>query len=234
MDANELSDQQLLAYLDDEADAAITRRIESNPRYRQRLQALARRQKRLEDLLQRLPRPSSLELSQYHLGLLPPARAREIKQYLQKHPHAARQLEILDDFLADLEPDAPQPGLIERGKILIARLIENSDAWPQTAVSGIRGSQEGIYQADDIQIILQTDTDPHDAARKVLTGLVLGAEPQGISARLWQAATAQEIATADLDDFGNFTLPNLESGRYELILSSDEPALEIHIQEIEV
>ena len=239
MTHNTITDAELLTYLAGEADPELSQRIESNPRHQTRAQALKQLETNLNRALHLLPRPDSLTLGEYQLGLLPEAEARAVEVYLQQHPHAAQQQTLLEEYLADLEPDEPDPqsatsaGPIDRVKVLIATLLSGGGPGMQP-VAGIRGSQEGVYQAGDIQIILEMGDDTDHPARKTVTGLVQGIELEGVTIQLLNQTDPDLLEATQLDEFGNFIIADLAPGSYHLILSSPDSTTEVHIQELQV
>jgi len=170
-------------------------------------------------------RPSSLEIGEYELGLLSPARAREVAAYLRRHPHAAAQRDIMRQFLSDLDPQPEQqPSTLEKLTILVAQLMRGT---PQMA--GVRGEQEDVYQASDVQIALGTDVDLDNPTQRVLIGV--GVNISG-TAELWTADQPQLLQTADLDEYGNFMLTAIPINVYELVIRGAETA--VHIPDLHI
>lgn len=233
---DDLSDDQLLAYLDGDAEPDMVRRIEANPAYQPRLQALRAAQDELIHMLRPLKRPSSLTLGEYHLGLLPQAEARQVEAYLAQHPHAAHQLARLQDYLSEVDPfsEPVSPGPIERVKVLIAELIQAGGPGPQAALGGVRGDLAGIYQAANIRIVLETDVDLTDPSRKSLVGLVQGIEPDGLTAHLLSPSEAKPAGESPIDEFGNFMMSGLAAGTYHLVIQDAASSVEVHIQELQI
>lgn len=190
---------------------------------------------RREDDLARQPRPSSFELGEYALGLLPAAAAARIKAYLALHPHAAAEVALLQTYLAQGEPAIqPAPGPLARLQTLVMTL--RHAAGPEGVWAGARGAADAaVYQAGDWQVILDSDDDTQHPGRFVLTGLLLGPEtPTQATATLLSAHTPNGSAAAPLDEFGNFVLPNLLPGEYDLALLAPQQAVELHIAGIAV
>src|SRR6185503_18641157 len=100
----ELEDYQLLAYLDGEANQGITSHLERCEYCHERANALARFQDRLKSRLYRVSCPSSLELGEYHLRLLPAPQMLLVAQHVRECPHCERELAQLQDFLSELMP----------------------------------------------------------------------------------------------------------------------------------
>jgi hypothetical protein len=239
----ELDDGELLTYVDGEADRRVVAHLEQCPHCREKARRLARFQGRLTRQLYRITCPSPLELGEYHLGMLSTAQAETVAEHLVGCPHCAREVAQLEGYLAELESSL-KPNLLkqvkQRVRVLIAHLIsgDSEGDWMRQpafapAYAGIRGEGEEplIYQADDIQVVVQAQEDAEQPDRKTILGLVIGlVEGQELKAHLWRSG--QRIATVPVDESGNFVIPGLTPGGYELILSG--PEVEIHIQELQV
>lgn len=238
----ELSDRELLTYIDGEADQQVVAHLERCSHCQERARRLTRLQDRLTAQLYRVVCPSPLELGEYHLGLLPRDQAAAVAWHLAECPHCAREVAQLEDYLTELAPTL-EPGLLEqvkeRVKVLVAHLVNGGLAAGlltqptlAPAYAGIRGGEGEpfLYQADDVQIAAEVQDDAERSDRKVLLGLVIGMEPSGVKAHLWQAD--QRVAVVPVDELGNFVIPGLAPGSYELILSG--PEVEIHIQDLEI
>ncbi|MEJ2560088.1 MAG: hypothetical protein P8186_28500, partial [Anaerolineae bacterium] len=209
----------------------------------QRARRLARQQDRLTARLYRFNCPSSMELGEYHLGLLPDDQATAVARHLAECPHCAREVVQLKDYLAELAPDlefSPAEQLKGRVRLLVARLVTGGleGALPgqpslAPAYAALRG-EEGeplIYEADGIQVVVEVHQDPHQLDDWTILGLVIGVDnPNALEVHLWRAD--QRVATVPVEDTGNFSFSNLTAGRYELILGG--PEVEIHIQDLEV
>ena len=86
------------------------------------------------------------------------------------------------------------------------------------AYAGIRGEAAGpaIYEAGESQVMLTAQPSGAAAGRYELLGLLVGPEPAGLTANLWQGEDL--IATVPVDEGGNFVFSNLAPGGYELII----------------
>jgi len=103
----------------------------------------------------------------------------------------------------------------------------------QPALGGVRGDEGEplIYEADGVQVVVEIHQDPDQPDHRSILGLIIGVDdPDQLEVHLWQSD--QPVATVQVEDIGNFVIPSLAPGRYELIVSGLE--LEIHIQELEV
>lgn len=233
----ELDDKQLLAYLDDrESNQDIARHLEKCAYCREKVAALDRLQKRMTRQLYRINCPAPIELGEYHLRMLPASQMLLIRRHLQECPHCAREVSQLEQYLSEL---APQPGLLKSVNALIARLVSggNDDQYspgiPQsTAFAGVRGNSEEpfVYQAGDVQIVIEVQDDFEQIGLKMLLGLVTELKSDGFMIQASQ--DGQVVASSPIDENGNFLMPHLVPGLYQLTLLG--PELEIHIQSFSV
>lgn len=238
----ELSDRELLAYIDGEAGHQVAAHLEQCPHCREKAYRLARLQHRLTTQLYRLTCPSSMELGEYDLGVLPRDQAAAVAHHLAECPHCTREVAQLKDYLTEMAPTlelGPLERVREQVKVLVARLVSGgpgNSLLKQPALApaylGVRGEEEGalVYQADDIQVVIEIHEDVDQPDRQALLGLVTEIEPRELKVHLWQAS--QCVATVSVDELGNFVIPGLAPGSYELILSG--PEVEIHIQALEI
>jgi hypothetical protein len=238
----ELDDRELLAYLDGEAGHQVVAHLEQCPHCRERAEQLAQLQGRMTAELYRIMCPSTMELGEYHLGLLPGDQSATVTRHLTECPHCSGEVAQLKGYLGELAPEL-EFSLMERvreqARVLIAHLVGESAGTrpsglplPAPAFVGTRGQEEGpyLYEAEDVQIAIEIQEDAERPDRKALLGLVIGADPGGMTAQLWQAE--QMRATVTVDSLGNFAIAQLEPGEYQLILSS--PQMEIHIQPVRI
>jgi hypothetical protein len=150
-------------------------------------------------------------------------------------------LRQLQGYLTDLAPALeidPFAVIADRVRVLVAQLAEHvgglaSFGGSAPALAGIRGEQarQYIYEAEDVQVIIEVQQDPSQADHKEILGLILGLDSsQPVEAQLWQAD--QRLATVVVDPVSNFLFSGLLPGVYELILSSS--LIEIHIENIQL
>lgn len=241
----ELSEAQLMAFLDGEADEEVAAHMQRCASCRRRAERLARVERTLRRRLFRAACPTSLELGEYHLDALSPLRAEAIARHLTECPYCAREVADLKGYLAGLAPEL-MPGPVERladraltrARVLVARLTSGATSGPfpggTAAVHvGLRGADEGplVYETDDAQIVIQVEQDLPQPDRWSLLGLVTGLEAAGdLAAHLWRGTG--RVVTARVDELGNFTFSDLPAGEYDLILQGAE--VEIHIQGLAV
>jgi hypothetical protein len=168
-----------------------------------------------------------------------------ITHHLDKCLHCRREIAQLESYLAELAPP-PEPSPLEQAvehvRVLVAQLISGGlpgpiatgPAYAGLAYGGTRGDESGVprvYKADDAQVIIEVEADIERPGHRTVLGLVIGLDNvRGFEAHLWQAG--QRVTTTPVDELGNFVIPGLPPGEYELILAS--PELEIHIQNVRV
>lgn len=181
----------------------------------------------------RITCPDSASLGNYYLGLLPEEDRASISVHLASCPHCTLEMNQLEAFLAETAVSL-QPSTVERIKIWIAKRIQTGGqsgsrlGTPAFAMRGESNNGPLMYEAGDAQLSLEIQDDPEHPGRKSILGLVLGIEPENVEARLIQEDTV--VTAVLLNAIGNFTLPNLASGSYELVVSG--PTVEIHVQEL--
>jgi hypothetical protein len=230
----ELSDGQLLAYLDGEVGSNVAAHLTLCPSCRGRAGQLARLLGRMTLSLYRFDCPEPAELGEYHLGLVPTARAVELAEHLVHCPHCRTETAQLQDFLVDTARDL-EPSIVERVRILVARLLTGgSTAGPTLtpALAGFRGGYDAplVFEAGDIQITLTAEPSEKAPDRHTLFGLVIGLESPEAQVQLWQAGRLADETT--IDAAGNFVLDEMATGRYELVILG--PGVEIHLQDVQV
>jgi hypothetical protein len=232
----EPDDWELLAYIDGEADGQVVTHLEECPHCRERARRMNRLQGRLTARLYHVTCPSPAALGEYHLGILPPERAAAVAHHLEECGSCAQEVAQLQDYSIDLIPTlelAPLEQARERVNVLVARLANGAPGGGvpgQPTYGGVRREDEAsyLYEAADIQIVIEIRDDATQPDRKTVLGLVVGVDPGEVKAYLWQAEAC--IAIIPIDELGSFAIPNLEPGSYELIVSG--PQIEVHVQEL--
>jgi len=224
-----LDDTQIISYVEGEADDAIVAHMKECPYCAERASQLTLFQKRLRTQLYRSTCPSSIELGDYHLGLLLDSQKLVVAQHIRGCPHCRREIAELEEFLA--EPDM-QPDLLRTAKVLFARLVGGSGSTP--AFGALRGEAKGplVFEADGIVITLDVQPKPNRWAS--ILGQV-AAEDQdqwtGAFVKL-QQADGPELA-ASLDDLGAFAFETIPAGSIELKITSAN-GIEVQIPKIDI
>lgn len=231
-----LDDWQIVSYIDGEADDTVKAHIEQCSFCRQKADQWGVVQKNMKRRLYRHNCPSPMELGEYHLGLLPSPQKMVVTQHLRGCPVCRLEVAQLEEFMQ--EP-TPQPDIIQSIRVLIAKLISGggvsqdqtgSSLFPVSA--GLRGEENEpfLYQAGNVQIVIDVQDDVEQTGNKVLLGLVTGLESDDFIIEVNRGG--QMIATASVDEIGNFIVSNLVPGNYQVILKGQE--VEIHIQSLPV
>src|SRR5262245_19268329 len=102
-----LTDNQITAALDGEADPAALAHLAQCPSCSARLADARRFERRAQRRLYRWDCPSSQLLGDYHLGLVTPGDERTVRRHLAQCARCAEELEELRRFLVDGEPAQP-------------------------------------------------------------------------------------------------------------------------------
>lgn len=98
---DEITDEQLIAYIDGEADSATREHIRRCPHCAERARAYDLDQQALRAALYRVECPDPQVLGEYHLGLLAPADRAAIEEHLQECSLCAADLAKLKRFLEE-------------------------------------------------------------------------------------------------------------------------------------
>ncbi len=101
-----LREEELIAYMDGEADGAVKQHIEDCDSCMARLEPYIALQEVLSRVLYRLHCPCSQALGDYHLGLLAEAEASAVREHLAECPYCTAEIETLRQFLAESEVPA--------------------------------------------------------------------------------------------------------------------------------
>ncbi|MGB7874749.1 MAG: hypothetical protein WBL25_10225, partial [Anaerolineales bacterium] len=109
-----------MAFLDGEADPETALHLQQCDYCRDRAKTLEREQKLLTSRLYRASCPSTDELGEFHLRMLPSDRMLVISQHLRECPHCTREIDQLKEYLSDL---APEGNLLQKTKRLVAKLV---------------------------------------------------------------------------------------------------------------
>jgi hypothetical protein len=188
----------------------------------------------LKAALYRITCPDSATLGNFHLELLAKDETAKIADHLAICPHCTQELSQLEVFLAETAVSL-QSSTVDRIKIWIAKRIPSgggAGGMLGTPAFAVRGNDSGplMYEAGDAQLTLEIQDDPEHPGRKSILGLVLGIETNDVEVKLLREGEVVTAVTLDL--IGNFTISNLASGNYELIISG--PSIEIHLLELPI
>lgn len=231
----ELEVRQLMAFLDGEADPETTLHLQKCEHCRDRAKTLEREQKLLTSRLYRASCPSTDELGEFHLRMLPSDQMLIVSQHLRECPYCTREIDQLKEFLSKLAPGS-EGSLLQRTKPLIAQLIGGrgvSDAasTPSLALRG--GSEEPvIYEVEGIVIVL--DIQPAmDGKVNILGQVAADDQEEWTGAMVKLQPTHENQMTTILDDLGAFRFEEAPSASIQITITSLQ-GIEVQIQNIEI
>lgn len=170
--------------------------------------------------------PDSLELGEYHLGLVLGERKNWIQAHLGECRFCAAEIDQLKGFLEDLKPDL-ELSLAERAgsrvQTWIARLLPDpSQAGPAGLGLALRGQPGALlsFEAGEAQLHLEVQVDPQHSDRRSLLGLLVGVSSEEVQA--WLVSGADEVQRTPLDELSNFTFPGIPPDDYTLLVRGPE------------
>lgn len=214
-----LDDTQIISYVEGEADNAIVAHIKECPYCAERASRMTLFQNRLRARLYRTTCPSSMELGDLHLGLLPDSQKLVVAQHVRECPHCRREIVELEEFLAesDVQPDLPQTV-----KMLFAQLVSGAGSGTTTPAFGaLRGESKGplTFEADGVVITLDVNPGPNGQV-SILGQVAADDQDQwtGAKVELQQADTPP--LTTSLDDLGAFRFEAVRPGATKFMITS--------------
>lgn len=214
-----LDDKQLLAYLDGVADERTISHLKGCAHCREKAEMLDKMQRRLTARLYRFNCPSSMELGEYHLRMLPASQMLVIGQHVRECPHCAREVAELEGFLV---PEAPVESLLGRAKLLIARYVGPGDV-TFTPAPALRGEAKGpiTFAAEGIIIVL--DIQPATEGSVDILGQVAADDQDDWTGALVELRKDHlPNISSTVDDLGAFQCKGVSPGQHELRIASKE------------
>jgi DNA-directed RNA polymerase specialized sigma24 family protein len=198
--------------------------IESSPACLMRAQAIAAEVARIEQLLYRVDCPEPKTLIEYQERRTEGMQALVIRKHVEHCEQCKQELAILAAIDAiPLTTTSP----LKRLRSVVEAMLQPA---PQL---GLRG-QTHIYEAPQVLITLSFSQTPGGRARWTLTG-ELTASDGGPYEDILEVVElhSEEYASiaADLDD-GTFTLRDVPSGRYRLVITTPDAELTIKMLSI--
>lgn len=231
----ELEVRLLMAFLDGEADPETTLHLQQCDHCHDRAKTLEREQKLLTSRLHRAACPSTDELGEFHLRILPSDQMLVISQHVRECPLCTREIEQLKGFLSDLVP-VSEGNLLQQTKRLVARLVSGGGA-PGTvgeASFALRGTGEGPLTFETEGAVIVLDIQPANEGKVNIFGQV-AADDQDV----WTGSTitlkqADGSKTTDtLDDLGAFRFEQVSSSSIQIMILSHQ-GVEVQIPNIDV
>jgi hypothetical protein len=218
-----LDDSQIIRYVEGESDETVVAHINECAFCSEKASQWALLQNRVKKALYRVSCPTSMELGEYHLGLLPSSQVLVVDKHLRECPLCRREAAELQDFLT-----APEAGLLGTLKVLIARLINQTENGYTPASVALRGAAKGplTFETDGVAITLDVQPDPNGHI-SLLGQLAADDQDQwtGAKVELQQADSSQ--LTASMDDLGAFRFEGVYPGAIQITIKS---LYDIHVQ----
>lgn len=236
---DEITEDQLAAYVDGEADSVLLDHLRRCPYCAERVRAYARDMFVLRALFYRIECPDAHTLGEYHLGLLSPDDQATFETHLTTCVMCATELADLDHFLQEVKSTTATSLPLAPLKRLVARVVSPPSApSAQPLAFALRGASAvppTLYQAEDIKLVAGLESDGVHAGRKLLLGFTMRQGEPLMSltgAKVQLRRSGMTVAVEQVDDLGNFVFSDLTSGQYELVLLTEKE--QVIVETIEV
>ena len=224
-----ISDETLLAYLDGQVDSHIVAKIEGSTEYQKRAKELAQRQGQLLAKFYRQMCPDSIELGEFHLGMLSKKKSQAVIQHLEECPHCRQELAGMQAFMGEDVPTT-EAGIAEKIKVFVAQLVYDVQRGmtSRPPAYALRGEEQDFleYEADQVRVTLDFQEDPEHKSYKRIFGLVTGLQSQGCLVNLIQDGNI--IKHTQVDEIGNFIISRASPGEYQLVIRGTEFEIQIN------
>ena len=231
---HEISEEQLLAYNDGEADDTSVEHIGRCPYCQEQARVIAANQSILRILFQRVECPDAHTLGECHLGLLSDDEQAVINDHLKSCPDCAKEVSDLEHYLQEVPITPTLAPLQTQLRRLVARPVTPPPGSvaqePAFAFRGAVAAPLDVYQAEDIKMVVGLEADGLRAGRKMLLGFTTreGKPIESLAgARVQLSRRGQAVALEQVDTLGNFVFCDLKSGEYELMLFTDQEQIVI-------
>ena len=218
-----LDDTQIVSYVEGEADDAVVAHIKKCPFCSERANRWARLQNGLRKQFYRVDCPTPVELGDYHLGLLPASQALVLAQHLRECSLCRREVTELEDFLMEVGPEVDFLGAV---KVLISRLINQTESSYTSADVILRGETKGplTFEADGVVIVL--DIQPNNQGKVNIFGQVAADDQEHWTGALVELRQGDELQFSTvIDDLGTFQYEGIMPGSQALRIISKDSAL---------
>jgi hypothetical protein len=227
-----LDDIQIVRYVEGEADEAILAHIRACAFCRERVNQWTLLQNDLRKQLYRASCPTSMELGDYHLGLLPASQELVIAQHVRECPLCRREVAELGDFLEEL---APEVSLLGAAKVLIARLVRGPSEFAQpresdllSAGMSLRGGAKGPITLEAEGVVIVLDLQQTEEGTVDILGQVAAGDQDQWTEALVEIRQDNELQfSATVDDLGAFRLTGIMPGSKELRIRSKDNSLTV-------
>lgn len=213
-----------MAFLDGEADQNLMLHLQQCSYCRERVETLKREQKRLTSHLFRISCPSSTELGEYHLRMLPSDQMLMISQHLRHCPYCNREIGQLKEFLTDLASGL-EGGPLVKTKLLIAQLVSGQGAsCPAGEPSfALRGESEGpmTFEVGGILIVIDIQK-ASDGKLNILGQVATDQQDDWTDAAVKLHQKDQPERNTAVDDLGAFRFEDLLLGTMDLEIEAGD------------
>ena len=210
----ELSEHQLLEYLDGEADEQIIQHLDRCEFCRDKADALKQLQAGLVARLYRITCPSPHDLGEYFLRVLPAPQMLLIAQHVRECPHCQREVAQLEAYLSDSGTPAQQGS--PREMRIIASLIDAA-----AAPLSLRGEQKGPITFDADGIVITLDVQPvADGQLSILGQVAADDQDEWTAARVELRQAEAPRSSASVDDLGSFRFEAVRPGSTKFIITA--------------
>jgi hypothetical protein len=212
-----LTDDQLSAAMDGEADASVTDHIAACASCASQLDQARAIERVFHTQLYRQDCPPSQQLGNYHLGLLSQTEDRATVRHVEQCTHCAAELEELRTFLSvsDVQParveaveaHSSRPRLRE----IIARVL------PPTPTLALRGAATGPLMAEANGTTVILDMQSGTASLTNVLGQIVAEDQDQWTGALVELRLGGALqATTEVDDLGSFRVDGVPEGMAEL------------------
>jgi len=227
-----LDDSKIVSYVEGEADDAVVTHIRACPFCSERANRWTLLQNSLRKQVYRATCPTSMELGDYHLGLLPPAQVLVIAQHVRECPSCRREVADLEIFLGEL---APEVSLLGAARVLIARLVRGSSTSGQPGESGLfpsgvalRGESKGPITLEAEGVVIVLDLQQTEERTVDILGQVAADDQDQWTEAMVELSQDNELQfSATVDDLGAFRLTGILPGSKELRIRSKDNSLTV-------
>ncbi|MEW5988595.1 MAG: hypothetical protein AB1791_18360 [Chloroflexota bacterium] len=199
----------------------------------------------LSQKLGRAWRPSAMELREYQLGLLSPERARVVSAFVARHPYAARRLESLREFLADVERGPGAAGGSAAVRQFVAQPVpaaEVSHLFPSAGqrTAGQRsgpGQPKAVYCIGNVCISVSAEKEDDDPRRRALKVVISRLQLDNLEVIVRRSDSQEVVAKEAAFLTGGERIAgvaDLPPGTYDVEIRGGEPVVEIHVKAVQV
>jgi hypothetical protein len=240
MSTPEITDTELMKYLDHLASVEVISHVNSCEYCQGRIAQLRRLQEQLSHDLHRMTCPTPVILGEYHLELLTPRQAASVREHVELCPHCQRELEQLDSYLDDLSLQM-KPTPIQHIQILVAQLVDSAtqslghttgSPLSPVLLGAVRDEDQedhpSVYRVNDVEIVIEAQSEFPGQDKKTVLGFVRGLNLDSLNVLLWRGE--EPIAAVEVDEQGHFVFEHVPAGVYDLAVRDAD--LEVHVREI--